>query len=426
MKSLSRLTRLLALVACLVGARPIDAQTPPPQSATVRVFLDCPRCDEEFVRTEITYVNWVRDRTAADVHILVTNEPTGGGGNQYTLAFLGLRGYAGKGDTLSYFEETSATPDETRKGLTRVLKVGLVRFLLNTSVVTRLDVTVADAPAGANRPSGQTVRDPWHFWVFTVGFNGFANGDQNNRFNNLNGNFNASRTTQGWKVQLSVNENYNQSDFTIDDTTSTFIRRSYNFSQLAVRSLGPRLSAGYTGSVGSSTFQNKQFSVSIAPAVEFDIFPYSESTRRMLTLQYSAGVESFKYRTVTVYGRLQESHPTHSLALSLLQNQPWGSARIGVNGGQYLDMTNRNYASVSVGTNLRLFKGLNLNVDGNYSALRNQVYLPRVDATEQEILLQQRQLATGYEYFVFLGLNYTFGSVLNNVVNPRFGRDGCC
>jgi len=42
-------------------------------------------------------------------------------------------------------------------------------------------------------------------------------------------------------------------------------------------------------------------------------------------------------------------------------------------------------------------------------------------ATEEEILLEQRQLATQYDYFLSLGLRYTFGSIYSNVVNPRFG-----
>ena len=34
------------------------------------------------MRTEITFVSYVRDRTAADVHVLVTTQGTGGGGTE--------------------------------------------------------------------------------------------------------------------------------------------------------------------------------------------------------------------------------------------------------------------------------------------------------------------------------------------------------
>jgi hypothetical protein len=40
------------------------------------------------------------------------------------------------------------------------------------------------------------------------------------------------------------------------------------------------------------------------------------------------------------------------------------------------------------------------------------------------VLTQQRQLQTGYRYFTNFGISYRFGSIFNNVVNPRFGPDG--
>ena len=36
----------------------------------------------------------------------------------------------------------------------------------------------------------------------------------------------------------------------------------------------------------------------------------------------------------------------------------------------------------------------------------------------------QRQLLTGYQYFFNFGINYSFGSIFNNIVNPRFGGGG--
>ena len=419
--------RCLALLACLAGpvSTAARAQVAPP-AGPLRVFLDCMFCDEEFVRTEITWVNWVRDRMAADVHVLVTTQVTGGGGIEYTLAFLGLHRYASAGDTLAYAATPTATQDETRRGLIRLIKAGLVPFVARTTLAARLEISVAPPVAGAGAPTapGQGQRDRWNAWVFTLSANGNFQGDRNNKLNALMGSLNARRTTEEWKANLAASQSYEQTEFTTEQISSTFIQRSYNFTHLVVRSLGPRLSAGERGAVGSSTFENKKFFFRATPAVEFDIFPYSEATRRMLTLQYAAGVEGFQYREETIYGKLDEVHPLHSLSLALSQNQPWGSASIGAESSQYLDLTQRNSASVFVGTNVRLFKGFNVNVGGQYSAIHNQLFLPRRGATEQEILLRQRQLATNYSYFMFLGINYTFGSLLNNVVNPRFGRDG--
>ena len=54
--------------------------------------------------------------------------------------------------------------------------------------------------------------------------------------------------------------------------------------------------------------------------------------------------------------------------------------------------------------------------------IHDQIHLPREGATREEILLRQRELATDFRYWSFIGLSYTFGSIYSNVVNPRFGN----
>jgi hypothetical protein len=54
--------------------------------------------------------------------------------------------------------------------------------------------------------------------------------------------------------------------------------------------------------------------------------------------------------------------------------------------------------------------------------VRDQISLPALEATSEEVLVNQRQLATSYRYFYFFGVSYTFGSIFSPIVNPRFGR----
>ena len=42
--------------------------------------------------------------------------------------------------------------------------------------------------------------------------------------------------------------------------------------------------------------------------------------------------------------------------------------------------------------------------------------------TDEEVLLRLRRLRSGYEYNLQIGLTYTFGSIFNTIVNPRFGQ----
>jgi len=46
----------------------------------LRIFIDCARCDRNYIREEIPYVNYVRDVKEAQLYILETRETTGSGG----------------------------------------------------------------------------------------------------------------------------------------------------------------------------------------------------------------------------------------------------------------------------------------------------------------------------------------------------------
>ncbi|MYD86469.1 MAG: hypothetical protein F4Y14_10020, partial [Acidobacteria bacterium] len=81
---------LLGVLAIVWGAGTAGAAQQPrePNGADLlRVFLDCGPCDDEYLRREIAFVNYVRDRRDAQVHVLVTRENTGGGGDAWTLDF---------------------------------------------------------------------------------------------------------------------------------------------------------------------------------------------------------------------------------------------------------------------------------------------------------------------------------------------------
>lgn len=54
------------------------------------------------------------------------------------------------------------------------------------------------------------------------------------------------------------------------------------------------------------------------------------------------------------------------------------------------------------------------------SVPRDQIYLARGKLSDENTLLRRRQLASKYSYHGGVGLSYTFGSIFNNVVMPRF------
>lgn len=421
-----RLTIVLGALLLLI-APPAAAQEAPavaaPAPGTIRLFLDCgPFCDETFQRREITVVDWVRDRKDADVHVLVTPQSTGGGGTEFTLKFIGLGRFAGVEQTLKYVSLQAATSDENRRGIGDVLKRGLVRYVSDTPLGPRLRITFAAEDTAAKRAP---ARDPWNLWVFRTGFNGNFSGERSNTSRQLRGTASANRTTDAWKISLSTSASYRESTFQLRDTeTFTSLSRGFDASGLAVKALSSHWSAGLVSNASMSTFLNYDLRARIAPGVEYNFFPYSESTRRMLTLQYTVGVTSLDYQEETIFGKTKETLPDHRLGTAVSLRQPWGTVSTSLDFSQYLSKPDKYKLTAFGGTNLRLFKGFSFNMFGEASRTRDQINLRRGNASTEEILVRQRQLATGYSYFVNFGISYSFGSIFNNIVNPRFGGGG--
>jgi hypothetical protein len=400
------------------------------QDSAVRVFLDCPDtfCDFDYYRTEITFVNWVRDRGFAQVHVLVTTQRTGGG-QEYTLAFIGLERFGGTVDTLRWTSRTTDTQDDIRRGLAQTMRLGLVRFAAKTPVARNLAVSY-NAPAGATAQ----VRDPWNFWVFSVGLNGNFNGERSLKFQYWSGRLSAERLTDAWKITFSANQSYNQGDFStpVFDSTGTQIgeqkvrniSRGNNANALIVRSLGGHWSFGVRGLASSSTFLNQRLAARIAPAIEYDVVPYSQSTRRLLTFRYEVGPTAYRYRDTTIFNRLRETQFSQSLNVALSIKQPWGSAGVSIGGSNYLYDFRKNRLTFFGNGDFRVYKGLSVSLLGSVGLIHDQLSIPKAGASEQDVLLQRRQLATSYQYFGFFNLTYTFGSKFANIVNPRFGDGG--
>jgi hypothetical protein len=99
---------------------------------------------------------------------------------------------------------------------------------------------------------------------------------------------------------------------------------------------------------------------------------------------------------------------------------------INVSGNYHNYLNNPSYYNVGLGggVNIRITGGLSFNMFTFGSILRDQLYLPKGEATQQDILTRQRQISTNYNLYSYFGISYRFGSKLNNFVNPRFEGGG--
>lgn len=378
------------------------------------VFIDCDYCDLDFIKTEITFVNYVIDRAVAEVHVLITTQTTGSGGTAYTITFIGQQAFSGMTDTLGFVTSKGDADDTIRRGLVKALKLGLVRYAAQTSAAGKIVISSLKTPTAA------PLLDRWKSWVFSISGNGFFNGQQSTGSRWLSGSVSANRTTDEWKIRLRVYNSYSSNFFVINDSTiNPPATVSYGATGNVVNSLGDHFSVGGSAGYLSSTYTNLLGQNDIGPAVEFDVFPYHQSTRRMLTVQYRVGYRYNRYYETTIYDKSFEHLANQSLAVTLEQTEPWGSVSTTVEGANYLHDFSKYRLSLNPGLSLRLIKGLSLNINGYAARIRDQLSLSKKGLTSEEILLRIKQLKTQYEYYGSVGLTYSFGSLYSNVVNPR-------
>ena len=418
------------------GAPPVATPTPPagqprpgaPEGANsqkLRVFVDCQAegCDLDYLRTEIPFVDHMRDRADASLHILVTSQANGGGGHSYTINFIGLRELAGSADTLRYIAPTLATFEEKRAGVARAIKLGLVRYVARTPVAGELQISYS--PLAAASVASQPGRDPWNLWVFRTNANANLSAEESQSFTSIRGSTVANRTSEAWKFRIGVNGGYSESRFTFADGSKyNAYSHFYGGSQLLVKSFGEHWSAGDKFTVSSSTYLNQKLFLRFAPALEFNIFPYSEATRRQLTIQYSVGASAFRYQDTTIFNKISEVRPDHSLIAALDVKQPWGSVSLSLEGASFLDDMTKRRLVFNNAFDVRVFKGFSVSAYVGLSLLRDQLYLAKGTLSDADILVRKRQLASTFSFYGGLGLSYTFGSIFNNIVNPRFDLAG--
>ena len=387
------------------------------------IFVDCGLCDMNFLKEQIAIVNYVRDRKDADIHILFTSQRTAAGGTDYKLYFIGQNVFENMSDTLDYSTNQTDTQDQSRIKMVNALKLGLARYIAHTKVADQMNISFAKPET-----KKEEQKDDWDFWNFKTGINGNFSGQDNYKYNYFNGSISANRSTEDLKLSFKINASYNENIYTYDDGVSKTdiisLSRYQSFNTYVVKAIDGNWSWGVWAGLSSSTYSNIDFEAWASPGIEYNIFPYSVSNEKQLRIDYKLRHGYFKYGEETIYFKTKEDLWSQSLEMNLSLVRPWGTISIGTEGANVLTDFNLYELSITGSISLNLFKGFSLNFYGGYTKIRNQISLPRAGATLEEVLTQRRQLETQYSYWGGFGISYSFGSIYNNIVNPRFGTGG--
>jgi len=389
------------------------------RESALNVYLDCGSCDLQYFRENFTLINYVRDRKVADVQIIVSTMENGGGGEEYMFQFIGIGKFAHLKDTLKFNSKADDTDDEIRKQQLKLLKTGLVPFILKTPFADKISVTYAE------ETKKMEEIDPWNNWVFQLSGNSWLNAQQSYKSLNLWTSASASRITEKIKHETDLNFSYNESKYRLYDENDslTYSADSYqsssSFSHSTIWSLGEHWGTGISVGGWNSTYSNIDFGATLRPAIEYNVFKYSNASRKQLRFGYSLGAVYRNYTDTTIYNKVEEFLAEQQVDINFKYITNWGSIRSGLYWNNYLHDFSLYRIGTDLSMNIRLFKGLSFNIYGSFSMPRNQIGLVKEAATPEDVLLRQHELATQYSYYTSIGLSYTFGSIYNNVVNPR-------
>lgn len=407
---------LLGLIGTALLSQPAPA-------GRLRLYLELKQAwaDEAYLREELPWVDWVRDPAGAQVQLILVVEAAGGGGSTYTIRLVGLGEFSGIDDRFTYSVAPASTPVAVRQGLAIRLALGLARYAARLRQADSLELKVKE---GAVAEPTAAKTDPWNGWVHRVQANGYFSGESQTAASSTSVFVGSAKVTAEDFYRVSLMGNWNQSRFELEDSVLRTRTESYSAAAALARGLSDRWTWGLMGGVVRSPLSNLASRIRIGPALEYNLWKYSESSQRQLTFLYRPGLRRTVYMEETLYGKTQEADADNSLTIALDLNQPWGTVSASLFGSAFLGDWTKNSLGVYGSMDLRVAKGLSLNLYASYSRVRDQVALPRSGASDEDVLLRRRELATDYRFYGSVGVSYTFGSIFNSAVNSRFRNVG--
>ncbi len=403
------------------GTERNDEEQPNAVNRAPAVYLDCNFCDQNHIRSEINFVNYVRDPGLADIHIFVTRVPTSGGSMAYELSFIGLRTFQEISFELNYLADRNNTPSETRDEINSIIRSALLPYMSQTTLSNRFNFIYDDVETDRDNDLDE-ISDPWDYWIFEAYLGSVSLGLESNRtnFDSRWGLF-ADRVTEEWKLRFRPYLNYTFVEIRREDQdpVRSTIKR-HGLDTYAIKSLNEHWSAGLFATYITRNDRNLRHRLEVHPGVEYSFLPYSEATRRAITLQYHIGYSYVDYFEETIYGVVNENLLSHQLRGSVNILQPLGGISGGIIGSHYFHDAALRRAVFFGSISVRIREGLSLRFSTNFQMIQDQLSLPAGESSLEDILLRQRELATDYSLRTSIAISYTFGSSYTNIVNTRF------
>tara|TARA_Y100000748_G_C15495252_1_gene488013 strand:- start:1435 stop:2652 length:1218 start_codon:yes stop_codon:yes gene_type:complete len=404
---------MIKFLICILSILPVIVKS---QDVIPKLFIKCDRCDDTYIRKEINYVDHVRDQALANIQLFIYRNRNANNGNRYTLDFIGNEFFSDKNISLQVDTNPKMTRDEIRSSLKNKIELGLVYYLIETDISNKIRISYDSAILSDEIESSS---DKWNNWVFqSAGDANFEN-ETSRKKSNINLQFDADKVTDKIKLQFDLDFERSNDRYENDDNIFTSRRNRKSFSMKSVWSLNEKWSAGFSGGASSDTYQNIDFRYHILPAIEYSFFPYNEFVRREMVINYRIGYGYRNYIEKTIYDKLKENVYVHFVGFETRFRQPWGEINTNLSGKSFLQDPEKYSLRFDSWFSIRVFEGLSVRLGGELELIRDQLSLPMRNVSIEDLLLQQKEIATDFFTEFRIGLSYTFGSAYNNYLNSR-------
>lgn len=389
--------------------------TPDKKVEKLKVFIEGIWLDFDFMRRNMKFVDFVNDPAVADVHIIISNRTSGSGGQVYSLMYSN-KIFGNFGDyTLTCTTASSDTHLERRKIITDAISMGLMPFVNETEIAKQLSIHYR----GTDDDINKVTADPWRNWTFRGDFNGYTNLEESRKSFNYTYFLRADKVTEDWKLRNSGRMNIKTLEYVSDGEKYRSENINNYFSSSAVKSISPRWSAGTFLGYSNSNYTNLIYSISAKPAIEYNIFPWDISDRKVFTIAYYIGPEWKKYYEETIYEKFRESLWEQTLRLDLQLVHNWGEIQASLDATNFMHDFSKNRITFNSDLSIRIVRGLSVNFDLQVENIHDQIYLPKAEVSIEDILLNKVQLPSTFRVNAGVGLRVQFGSMYNNIVNNR-------
>ncbi|MDX2189087.1 MAG: hypothetical protein SFY32_04420 [Bacteroidota bacterium] len=391
-----------------------------PSGELPRIFLNCATgCDESYIKFELSSFTFARDRFVSDIEIYLVAKQSGNGGSLHQVQFIGRNRYEGISDTINYLVNSFDTEDNKRTKFLKVIELGLLKFINKDDLLNLVNISLNKVDTTRKKAAND---DKWNSFIFNIGSAIKANGESNYQNTELWQWTGIDRVTE--KSALGIWTEFNFKNSVVKTGGETYSATTYEtkVSSKYVKAINQHWSFGGMYRFRNSVFLNFKSLNRVAPVIEYNIFPYSESLRRQFRFAYQSGVTHYVYNKETILNQTSELRFYHKVSALIDYNQPWGTIRTGVHASSFVPVIQQYRLTVSNNIELKLIKGLYLGFFGSASVINDQISLPKQEADVENALLKGQQLPTSFAYDGYFELNYTFGSLNNSIVNQRMAN----